>query len=298
MKIKRFCVVQTGEDFMKTPKITSEWKTLFKPMRYGRYVNDHTLIYNGKWHLIGITSKKGIPTQERYFVYANGDSLNSRLKECSKIIDNGTLAWAPCVIEHNSLYYMFYGPSPTKLAVSYDFGDWFGQEITLKGNPPMSCHRDHFVLKIGESKWLMYITGLKDGKSSIACLQSEDLLNWSFIGYALTSGDKSELNPSWGAFESPFVVQKDNGYYLFTTYTDCSKNTYHNTLVFYSENPCDFGCYNGESGADDFAKPIAKLHCHAPEIVQENEKWYITTCGWRQSSFARGAVKIASLEWD
>ncbi len=117
------------------------------------------------------TSKKGVPTQERYFVYANGNSLNSRFREQAKVIDYGTLAWAPCVIVHNSLYYMFYGPSPTKLAVSYDFGDWFGQEIQLNGNPPMSCHRDHFVLKTEENKWLMYVSGMKDGKSSIVILR-------------------------------------------------------------------------------------------------------------------------------
>ncbi len=282
---------------MKIPKIASKWTTLFKPKKFGRYINDHTLIYNGKWHLAGITSKKGVPTQERYFVYATGNSLKEKLKETAKIIDNGTLAWAPCLIEHDSLYYMFYGPSPTKLAVSYDFGDWFGQEIKLNGNPPMSCHRDHFVLKTDENKWLMYVTGLKDGKSSVACLQSENLLEWNFIGYALTSEENSELNPSWGAFESPFVVQKDGGYYLFTTYTDCSKSNYHNTLVFFSETPENFGCYNGEYGESGFAKPIAKLCCHAPEIVQENGKWYITTCGWRKSSFTKGALKIASLEW-
>ena len=282
---------------MKIPEISSEWKTLFKPRFYGRYVNDHTLLYNGKWHLIGITSKKGVPTQERYFVYAVGEDLHRKFKETSKVIDNGTLAWAPCVIEHKSLYYMFYGPSPTKLAVSYDFGDWFGQEIRLNGNPPMSCHRDHFVFKIEKNKWLMYVTGLKDRRSSIACLESTDLLNWNFVGFALTSGEKSELNPSWGAFESPFVVKRDDGYYLFTTYTDCSASTYHNTLVFYSQNAYDFGCYNGENSEKGFAKPITKLRCHAPEVVKENGKYYITSCGWRKSSFTRGAVKIAELKW-
>lgn len=284
---------------MKIPKITSKWNTLFKPYRFGRYVNDHTLIYNGEWHLIGITSKKGIPTQERYFVYATGNNLNKRFKERSKIIDNGTLAWAPCVIEHNSLYYMFYGPSPTKLAVSRDFGDWFGQEIIIKNNPPMSCHRDHFVLRTGENKWLMYVTGLKDGKSCVSCLKSDNLIEWDFAGFALTGGENSPLNPSWGAFESPFVVEKNGGYYLFTTYTDCSKSTYHNTLVFYSKDPESFGCYNGEDEKNDgFALPVAKLSCHAPEVIKENGKWYITTCGWRKSSFTKGAVKIAALEWE
>ena len=278
---------------MKKPVIISEWKTLFKPFRYGRYINDHTLFYNGKWHLVGITSKKGIPTQERYFVYATGDSLEKRMKEVSKVIDNGTLAWAPCVIENNGLYYMFYGPSPTKLAVSFDMGDWFGYEINMKNVPPMACHRDHFVFKHGDV-WVMYATGIKDGKSAVSVMTSSDLQNWNFYGYALTSGDNAPLNPSWGAFESPFVVEKDGGFYLFTTYTDCLPANYHNTLVFYSDSPFDFGCYNADNSG---AVPVANLHCHAPEIVNDNGKWKITTCGWRRSSFAKGALKIADLEW-
>lgn len=279
---------------MKIPHITSSWRTLFSPLRFGKYVNDHTLYYDGKWHLIGITSKKGIPTQERYFVHAVGKSLGGRMREVCKVIDNGTLAWAPCVTEEKGLFYMFYGPSPTKLAVSFDSGDWFGHEVFIQGEPPMACHRDHFVLKIGNSRWVMYVSGVKDGKSAISCLESADLLNWKFKGYALQSGEHAPLNPSWGAFESPFVVFKDNLYYLFTTYTDCSKSTYHDTLVFCSEDPFNFGVYNnGSSGA----VPVTKLHCHAPEIVQENGKWYITTCGWRKSSFAKGKVQIAELEW-
>lgn len=281
---------------MLIPRISTEWKTLLNPRKYGKYVNDHTLIYNGQWNLIGITSRRGVPTKERYFVYACGKTLNRPLHEKGKVIDNGALAWAPCVIEHDSLYYMFYGPSPTKLAVSRDFGDWFGQEIYLSGNPPMACHRDHFVMKIGEKRWIMYVTGLKDGKSAVSCLVSNDLINWEFHGFALSSGEKSELNPSWGAFESPFVVE-NNGYYLFTTYTDCSKSNYCNTLVFYSSDPFDFGCYNGSGGSEGFARPVARLNCHAPEIVKENSNWYITTCGWKGSSFARGKVKIAGLEW-
>ena len=282
---------------MEIPKITSKWKTLLRPCRFGRYVNDHTLLFNGRWHLAGITSKKGIPTQERYFVYASGDTLQKPLREQAKIIDHGTLAWAPCLLEHGGLYYMFYGPSPTKLAVSYDFGDWFGHEIEMRGVPPMACHRDHFVLPVGENEWVMYATGLQNGKSAVSCLRSGDLLRWDFAGWALTSGEKSELNPSWGAFESPFVVQKDGGFYLFTTYTDCSKKTYHDTLVFYSTDPYRFGVYNGAAGQNGGVQPITRLRCHAPEVVQENGRWYITTCGWRRSAFSRGKVMLAELAW-
>lgn len=280
---------------MKTPYITSEWKTLFKPLWAGNYVNDHTIYRDegGTWHLVGITSKKGKPTDEKYFVHAASANLQAKMKEKGKVINTGTLAWAPCVVEKDGLYYMYYGPSPTKLAVSPDSIEWFGHEARLNGLPPMACHRDHFILKLAEDKWLMYASGIHEKRSSICCLESADLLNWDFKGFALTSGPQSPLNPSWGAFESPYVVRHEGLYYLFTTYTDCSKPTYHNTLVFSSDNPCSFGEYNGQTGA----QPITTLRTHAPEIIQDEEGWHITTCGWRKSSFAKGAVKIAKLAW-
>ncbi len=279
---------------MKRPRIASDWRTLFIPTLCGDYVNDHTIYYDGKWHLIGITSKEGTPNHERYFVHAASDTLDEPMTELGKVIDDGCRAWAPCVTEHNGLYYMFYGPSPTKLAVSFDSGDWFGQEIFLRGNPPMACHRDHFVLQIAENRWVMYVTGVHNRKSAISCLTSEDLLHWDFSGFALTSGVNTPYNPSWGAMESPFVVKKDGLYYLFTTYTDCSRENYHNTLVFVSENPLSFGCYDEIGGV----KPVARLFCHAPELLQTDRGWLITTCGWKDSAFTGGAVAVADLVWE
>ena len=279
---------------MKIPRIASDWRILFTPMHCGDYVNDHTLYYDGKWHLIGITSKEGTPDYERYFVHAAADTLNEPMLEQGKVINDGHRAWAPCVIEYDGLYYMFYGPSPTKLAVSFDSGDWFGQEIYLRGNPPMACHRDHFVLQLDNNHWVMYVSGVHDKRSAISCLQSNDLLHWDFAGFALTCDENTPYNPSWGAMESPFVVKQDNLYYLFTTYTDCSKESYHNTLVFASDDPLSFGCY----GAKDGAQPIAQLFCHAPEILKTEQGWHITTCGWKESSFTGGSVAIADLIWE
>lgn len=280
---------------MKTPYIASDWQLLFRPRRSGRYVNDHTIYrdHQGTWHLAGITGFSGRPTKEKYFVHAVSDRLDTPMKEQGKIMDHGTLAWAPCVVEHGGDYYMFYGPSPTKLAVSPDSVEWFGQELTMANLPPMACHRDHFVLKLSDRRWLLYATGIHNRKSSICCLESTDLLTWQFRGFALTSGPDAPLNPSWGALESPYVVHDFDGYYLFTTYTDCSRETYHDTLVFFSEDPFNFGCYNGPSQPG----PITTLRAHAPEILRDGEEWKITTCGWRRSSFTGGAVKIASLQW-
>ena len=283
---------------MKKPYISGDWKILFKPEKHGNYINDHTVVKgpDGKWHLFGITSHEGVPSCERYFAHGAGESLEGQLDEVGRSIDRGTLAWAPCVIEKDGIYYMFYGPSPTSLAVSYDMFEWYGTNVYLKNEPLMAAHRDHFVLKVSDNEYLMYVVGTYNKKGAVSCFSSSDLLNWEFVGYALTSGDDAPLTPGWGAMESPFVVAKDGLYYLFVTYTDCSDETYNNTLVFCSKNPRDFGEYNGGKGG---AMPITTVQAHAPEVLCVDGKYYITTCGWNISPVPiKGAVSIAPLDWE
>ncbi len=286
---------------MKKPYIKGEWKILFKPSKYGNYINDHSIVKgpDNNWHLFGITSFDSDPYHERYFAHGVGESLESEFKEVGRSIDRGTLAWAPGIIKKEENYYMFYGPSPTSLAVSFDMFEWFGTNVTLKNEPLMGAHRDHFVLKVSENEYLMYVSGIHDKKGAVSCFSSNDLLTWEFIGFALTSGDKAPLTPPWGAFESPFVVKKDGLYYLFITYTDCEKSNYNDTLVFVSSDPKSFGEYNGGEGGEGGATPITKLKAHAPEIIEENGKYYITTCGWNGYAAANdGAVSVAQLEWE
>ena len=283
---------------MKKPYINGEWKILFKPQKYGNYINDHSIVKgpDNNWHLFGITSFDSDPYHERYFAHGVGESLLSEFKEVGRSIDRGTLAWAPAVIRKDDNYYMFYGPSPTSLAVSFDMFEWFGTNVTLKNEPLMGAHRDHFILKISEGEYLMYVSGIHNKRGAVSCFSSSDLLNWDFLGFALTSGDLAPLTPPWGAFESPFVVKKDGLYYLFITYTDCERCNYNDTLVFVSSDPTSFGEYNGGEGG---ATPITKLQAHAPEIIEENGKYYITTCGWSGYAAANdGAVSVAPLEWE
>ena len=281
---------------MKIPYIKSEWKTLFKPEKNGNYVNDHSIVIgsDNKWHLYGITSFVGLPSQERYFVHGVGESLDKPFKEDGRSIDRGTLAWAPCVINKGEYYYMFYGPSPTSLAVSFDMREWFGTNVTLIGEPLMGAHRDHFVLKISEDKYLMYVVGIHNKRGAVSCFSSSDLLTWQFEKFVLTSGELAPLNPAWGAFESPFVVKKDGLYYLFITYTNGADDNYNNTFVFCSNDPLSFGEYNGNEGT----QPITTIQAHAPEILESNGKYYITTCGWNFKPVPiPGAVAIAELDW-
>lgn len=283
---------------MKIPYISGEWNVLFRPEKNGNYVNDHCVVTgsDGKWHLYGITSFAANSYNERYFVHGVGDSLTRPFTEVGRSVDRGTLAWAPCVIRRDDNYFMFYGPSPTCLAVSFDMYEWFGTPVTLKNEPLMGAHRDHFILQTGENDYLMYVVGVHDKKGAVSLFTSHDLLTWEFDGFALTSGDDAPLKPGWGAMESPFVVKKDGLYYLFITYTDCSDENYCDTLAFCSEDPRRFGEYNG--GADG-AIPITKLYAHAPEILIENGQYYITTCGWTGKPIPHdGCVSIARLDWN
>ena len=283
---------------MKIPQIAGEWRVLFKPEKHGNYVNDHTIVRgaDGKWHLYGCTSTTGNPYDERYFIHGVGDDLSACFKEVGRSVDRGTLAWSPCVIEKDGDYYMLYGPSPTSLSVSFDMYEWFNHTVTLQNEPLMAAHRDHFVLRLENGRYLMYVSGVYQRRGAISCFTSNDLLNWQFEGYALTSGEEAPLKPGWGAMESPFVVKKDGMYYLFVTYTDCSNDTYNDTLVFCSEDPMHFGVYNG---AGQGARPITKIQAHAPEIIEENGRYFITTCGWsRKPTPHKGAVSIVPLEWN
>lgn len=91
------------------------------------------------------------------------------------------------------------------------------------------------------------------------------------------------------------MVRVGGLYYLFVTYTDCRPENYHNTLVFCSEDPTNFGEYTGDNEAEVV---VAKLWAHAPEIVEDGGHWYVTTCGWPNHGTAvEGGVAIARLGW-
>ena len=279
---------------MEIPYIADDYKVLFKPEKYGDYINDHCIVKgNGEYHLFGITSFTSYPYDERLFVHGVGKSLSEPLEEVGTVINTGTLAWSPCVVEKDGYYYIFYGPSPSKMAISPDFCEWFGYPLHIENEPPMAVHRDHFVMKVDDT-YYMYVTGIKDRQGCISVCSSPDLLNWKFEGYALTCGSRAPLTPAWGATESPFIVKRGEYYYLFVTYTDCSEENYNNTLVFASKDPLNFGCYMGD---ENEAVPVTSLYAHAPEILEEDGKYFITTCGWRSKPNPNpGCVSIAQLK--
>ncbi len=281
------------------PHLSGDWKPLFIPSKYGRYVNDHTIVQclEGHWHLFGITSHANTgddnAEMERYFVYANTESLDQPMQEIKKVCDNGVRAWAPGVIEHDRRYYMYYGPSPTRFATSDELTHWMENEICFHQSPLDAAHRDHFVLKVSENRWLMYATGIHKRCGVISVFESDNLVVWKFIRYALLTTPETPHATPWGSTESPYVVYLEGHYYLFITHTNCGTENYHNTLVFLSTDPTNFGTYSGKD-----EEVHAKLFAHAPEILKKGDQWFITTCGWRgKNTPVEGGVAITELSW-
>lgn len=285
-----------------TPRLSGNWQPLFVPQRFGRYVNDHSLIQDdsGIWHLFGITShaEEDFSECERYFVHAQGALNGTPMQEMQKVCDNGVRAWAPSVIRHGPRYFMHYGPSPMRMATSLELSHWMEHTPVIEGAPLDACHRDSMVLPKPDGGWWMYITGIDDHMNGvISVLESNDLVHWNFLRFALRTTDSTGIKPPWGGTESPYVVRMGGLYYLFLTYTDCKHHNYHNTLVFTSEDPTDFGTYSAENHD---RMVLTELPAHAPEVIQDSDgQWYITTCGWRgYQTPIEGGVGIAPLVWE
>ena len=232
---------------------------------------------------------------------------------------NGHLepAWAPFAFNHDGKAYIFYGPQKISVRTSDDGMNWSDENCLIRfseawhPNFHIPPHRDAMIIKIeedGKDKWLLYATALMNIDkepyySGIELFESEDLLNWESIGFALTSSEGVPYYQSIGSFESPFVIKYGDYYYLSITYYGSndyvrSKYTYKNTIVFRSlepDNPYNFGNYNG-----DESMIVTRLDTHAPEYIfdPETDKWYITNCGWPDMDIpSPGGVAIAELKW-
>ena len=287
------------------PVLDSEWRVLFRPEKTGCYINDHSLVRSadGKWHLFGITQlgESHNPEMERYFAHGSGDTLSGDAPwvEHGSVCNDGTRAWAPGAVAHEGRYFMFYGPSPTKLCVSRDLFHWMGEPVVMGGAPCEAAHRDHMVYKLEDSTWLLYATGLDEkGMGAISVFVSHDLINWHFVRYALRTSGDSALRPAWGATESPFVFFREGWFYLSITYTDCQRKNYQDTVIFCSVNPFDFGVFDADRPEESV---VQRFKAHAPEYVYDEKDghWYMTTCGWPGFDIPHeGAVSVARIAWN
>lgn len=300
-----------------TPRIAGPWTTLFSPTQPApaRYMNDHTVIRgaDGKWHVIGISGNGD--GYENSFASASMTSLTSGTWTEGPVLAQYSAggqplnAWAPHAISVGGTTYLFYRSNRAGVANNTSGGNtvevdsttdstlasWTRRsDITVSGLK--DAFRDPMVFPYNGG-YVMYTTAIENGVNFLASYTSTNLLNWTYAGRALTLSG-SATTAAWSSVESPFVFKYGSFYYLSTTITDSSAAKYHDTFIFRSANPMDFGDFNGVSntGAGTF---VTKLPVHAPEYVQDtNGQWYITTAGWQNQSLyseAAHGVAIAPL---
>ena len=256
-------------------------------------INDHTFIRgrDGTWHVFGITHILPVNFARdpgKNLLHATARTLTQAPwhKEPFAVTADWDrhgewLFWAPHVIEHDGLYYMFVCAGNNRghqykihLLTSRDLYHW----DRSPANPLLVDGfdaRDPNVLAEGKG-WILYYTATsapEGGNHIVAAVTSQDLTHWADRKVVF-------IHPQRGTFggptESPFVVRRGKSYYLFT----CDGGTIN---VYLSGGP-----FQWESTGR-----VGTIFAHASEIVRDTDgKWFISHAGWEH-----GGLSLAPLIW-
>jgi beta-fructofuranosidase len=292
------CLALAGNSTPKTLVECGAFVKIYDPSvgeKESWYINDHCFIQdtNGTWHMFGITHQEPLgPDDEIHLAHATATTLLQQpwqklpfaLDVATNPPWNETHLWAPDVVFHDHMYYMYYcagGKDHTKskihLATSADLNTW-----TRSPKNPMVVDgydaRDPFILRVND-KWVMYYTANSKpggGNHIVACVTSDDLLTWTNRSVVFTDPSVGSIA---GPTESPFVVQHGDSFYLFIG----PRAGYNGTDVFVSRDPFHW----------NVGDVVGHFPAHAAEIVRDTDgKWYISRAGWGQ-----GGLYLAPLIW-
>lgn len=298
----------------RVPRIAGDWVHVYQPagdvfpgpdsarfrsgQRYADWqVNDHAVVKgpDGRWHAFGIThpavaAGEPNPHEAEWLLFhaaAPAGTLRQHLatgrwQEQPKVLPPSARPGeireihSPTILLHDGQYWMFYGYSPIRLAVSRDLWTWqprgevFRQEGSAR-DPSVSYHAGTF--------YLCYTT-----RQSVLVRTSRDLVHWSEPAtvFSLAAGET-------GGPESPTLLALHGGFYLIWCRWDAELSkrgvSYQDrSYVYFSHDPMNFR---------DRA-PIAEIQGHAPEFFQDEEG------GWWISSAERPfrGVSIAPVRWE
>jgi beta-fructofuranosidase len=297
---------------VKRPRIDGGYVTVYRPagdrfpgpdteeLKAGQWYeswvpNDHAIIRgpDERWHAIGIThpltSTKRVHDGEfqSFHAVAPKGLLKDVLRDAvwtdrAKILPAAQRPGeipenhAPSIVLKDGLYYMYYGPSPIRLATSPDLMTWTPQGVKFSEREGA---RDPSVVLWHGTYYLVYCT-----QREVRVRTSTDLQQWGQPHTILRMNRNTDP-------ESPTIVHHADSFYLFV----CGWNGVwdgktvdgayqHQTYVYASDDPLRF----------DAGSEIAILESHASEVFQgEDGQWYSSSAEWPQ----RG-VSIARLVWE
>mgnify|MGYP000868259206 CR=1 FL=1 len=266
--------------------------------RYDTWIaNDFTIVkaYDGCWHAFGIIHPKPPAFTDDFNYSGDVHEAEYQLFHC---VFEGTLealysggsftekekvlypqsrpgeapeCWAPCIIEKDKTYYMYYTPETVRLVTTKDLYNFspYGKGL-FSG---LYSLRDPYIFFENGNYIMIYVNG------DLCCRSSADLIHW----------DEEKLfqkNPFGenSAQESPCLLKRHGMYYLIWCIHDGQNGCYDNrSFVFASES------LDGFTGK----APVAMFKAHAPEIVSENGQDYIISVYYPENG-----LSIAKVSWE
>lgn len=254
-----------------------------KELEHGKFyknwmVNDHSIIKGpeGNWHILGIS--KPILTQKRlkggacqlFHAVSKNKTFEKSFKkgywtDRTKVLPDSlrpnepNIIIAPFLLKKDNLYYMVYGFSPIRLAVSKDLYNWepkgpLFKEAKGARDPNLIFHNGVYYLSYCSEKKVLLRT-------------SKDLYNWS--------EPKSIFESKTYEPESPYILYRKNNFYLFVCAWDGINHTNDLMGIFqdktYVYTSKDINCFDSE-------KCISVLRSHAGEVVKDEKgNWYLSS---------------------
>ncbi|WP_406691134.1 glycosyl hydrolase family 32 [Saccharopolyspora sp. ID03-671] len=257
------------------------------------YYNDHTLIRDestGVWHVFAIThAEPANPLDEKHFGHATAPSPRGPWTKQPFALTADPEAgeshiWAPHVVLVDGVYHLFYAAGTPDhaayrmhLATSTDLWRWTRSDANPLFTDGFDA-RDPMVTRVGPL-WVLYYTATstpEGGTHEVAYRVSTDLRNWSGKHVAFEHPRTGDVG---GPTESPFVVRRSDGWYLFV----CCDSGYRDTRVYRSANPFRFSPDS----------QVGRIDAHAAEVITEPDgTTAITSAGWGQ-----GGLHLAPLHW-
>ncbi len=168
---------------------------------------------------------------------------------------------------------------------SIDLSTWERSYTPILPDKLWLTSRDpQIIARPDGSYWILVVShGIEAKKrSQIVRFETTDFVHFSDPVEILGIDD----NDFATLMESPFLVQRNELWYLFFTY---AHKKYAETIVVVSDTP-DFFDYH--------ANTVTTLFSHAAEIFTYEGKEFITTCGPEDATFLnRHYMEIAPLKW-
>ena len=297
---------------------TSPFRLVYQPE--GRYVNDHSFVRgpDGKWHLFHIVGPIGRSCYDDGAEISFGHAVSSDLLTWGAqpdvlAIDPGSRhephhLFAPYVIAHEGVYYLFYSGINLDLkmesmcvATSRDLYAWEKHPANpvfrpstawaqyRPGSGTWACCRDPHVIPHPEYGFIMYyVTWMRDTHFRLVALGaalSDNLLTWQDAGPVMVREFASDFSTT--SMESPCVVFREGLYYLFYKHRD-------GTRLAVSDDPLCF--------TDKEDEPFSPAH--ACEVFEAEGRWYVSHCsreledvGHQYSDRTQG-LWLAGIEWE